>query len=424
MNATRFRGICPGLSAPMPTGDGLLARLRPTTPIPLDAVVGFCDAARRHGNGTIEISARGSLQVRGLTPRSAPLFASALAELGIAAHEGIQVIGSLDLPGGANTADVTAVLRRVIADAGLVLSPKVSIVVDGGGELHLDALSADIRLRAARPTYGPRPFMPGFYLGLGGDGASATWLGTVMPDDVGGAVLGILTIIGMYGPTARAAEVLGAEGVEAFRSISTVIEPSSVPPQRVPAEMIGLHSAHDGTVAVGIGLAFGHSHADALAEIVRLAADHGAQAAWPVPGRALLLMSVSPRNAHNLTALAERRGFVARAGDPRRRIVACPGAPACAAGLLPARALAPALAPILDHVLNRERNPIAVHISGCPKGCAHPIPAAVTLVGTARGCGIVHHGSACMSPSHYVDPANLVDEISRFTTKSEEAAHG
>src|SRR5262249_57682112 len=126
-----------------------------------------------------------------------------------------------------------------------------------------------------------------------------------------------------------------------------VIEASSVPAQGVPAEMIGLHSAHDGTVAVGIGLAFGHSHADALAEIVRLAADHGAQAAWPVPGRALLLMSVSPRNAHNLTALAEPLGFVARAGDPRRRIVACPGAPACAAGLLPARRLPPALAPRL-----------------------------------------------------------------------------
>ena len=73
MNAPRFRGICPGLSVPMPTGDGLLVRLRPTAPVPLDAVVGFCEAARQHGNGTIEVSARGSLQVRGLTPRSAAL---------------------------------------------------------------------------------------------------------------------------------------------------------------------------------------------------------------------------------------------------------------------------------------------------------------------------------------------------------------
>ena len=40
----------------------------------LAAFAGLCAAARKHGNGTMEISARGNLQVRGLTPRSAPLF--------------------------------------------------------------------------------------------------------------------------------------------------------------------------------------------------------------------------------------------------------------------------------------------------------------------------------------------------------------
>src|ERR1700732_2270319 len=71
-------------------------RCSPAEPIPLDAFVGFCEAARQHGNGTIEISARGSLQVRGLTPRSAPLFASVVAELGIVTHEGVPVIAGLD----------------------------------------------------------------------------------------------------------------------------------------------------------------------------------------------------------------------------------------------------------------------------------------------------------------------------------------
>ena len=31
-----------------------------------------------------------------------------------------------------------------------------------------------------------------------------------------------------------------------------------------------------------------------------------------------------------------------------------------------------------------------IHISGCAKGCAHPGAAALTVVGTERGCGIVH----------------------------------
>jgi precorrin-3B synthase len=425
MNAPRRRGICPGLSTPMPTGDGLLARLVPAAPIPLDAMVGFCEAARRHGNGVIEISARGSLQIRGLTPRSAPLFASAVGELGIVGHEGVPVIAGFDLTGAelrypVNTADVATELRRAVANARLGLSPKIAVVMDGGGPLHLDALTADVRLRATGQAQGPR-----FCVGLGGDGASATWLGSVALKDVVSAVLSILTIIAAYGPTARAAEVLRAQGVEAFRSVSAaVIEPSSAPPQRMSAEMIGLHSVHDGTVAVGIGLAFGHTRVDALGEIVRMAAVRGAKALWPAPDRALLLIGISAPGALNLTAAAERLGFVVHASDPRRRIAACPGAPACASGLIPARALASALTPMLEPVMKPQLNGVLVHISGCPKGCAHPMPVALTLVGTPRGCGIVHNGSARMAPADYIDPANLSAEIARIAAMTHEAAHG
>lgn len=426
MTAPR-RGICPGLSVPMPTGDGLLVRLKPTAPIPLDAFARFCEAARRHGNGTIEVSARGSLQVRGLAPGSAPLFASAIADVGIAVHEGVPVIASLDLMGadlpaspswGGACGNLAAELRAAIVHAGLALSPKISIVMDGDSSLHLDALSADVRLRTATSAQGAPLDLPRFHVGLGGDGAPATWLGTVAPKDVVGAVLGILTMIAAYGPAARAAEVLRARGVEAVRAVlAAVVAPSSAPQPRMPAEMIGLHP-HDGGAAVGIGLAFGHTHADALAEIVRVAAVHGAQAVWPAPGRALLLIGVAARHALDLAAAAERVGFVVHAGDPRRRIAACPGAPACASGLIPARALASEFAarllrglarPTVEPVLEPGHG-IGVHISGCAKGCAHPMPAALTLVGTPRGCGIVHNGTARATPDHYGDPASFSDE--------------
>ncbi len=67
MNAPSRRGACPALSAPMPTGDGLLVRLAPAGTIALAALAGLCAAAREHGNGIVEITARGSIQVRGLT---------------------------------------------------------------------------------------------------------------------------------------------------------------------------------------------------------------------------------------------------------------------------------------------------------------------------------------------------------------------
>jgi len=142
------RGACPGLSTPMLTGDGLLVRLMPAECIPLDAFVAVCTAARAHGNGAIEITARGSLQLRGLTPRSAPLLASDVAALDIVAIEGVPVIAdplSDDPDALIDSAGLAATLRRAIADAGLVLAPKVSVIIDGGGRLHLDALAAQLR---------------------------------------------------------------------------------------------------------------------------------------------------------------------------------------------------------------------------------------------------------------------------------------
>ena len=79
------RGACPGLSAPMPTGDGLLVRLRPIGTVSLAAFKALCAAARQYGNGVVEITARGSIQVRGLSAASAPHFADAVT---FARHRG------------------------------------------------------------------------------------------------------------------------------------------------------------------------------------------------------------------------------------------------------------------------------------------------------------------------------------------------
>jgi sulfite reductase beta subunit-like hemoprotein len=190
---TMRRGACPGLSTPMPTGDGLLVRLLPTAPIPLDAFAAFCAAARRHGNGTIEITARGSFQARGLTVDSAPAFAADVAALGIAASDGVAVLANPidDDPGALiDAAALAADLRRAIADAGLALAPKVSVVVDGGGKLHLDDVPADVRLRAidGRMARGAALASPSPLVGEGRGGGSGDFgnevphLATPTPD--------------------------------------------------------------------------------------------------------------------------------------------------------------------------------------------------------------------------------------------------
>jgi precorrin-3B synthase len=414
MKPVNRRGVCPGLSAPMPTGDGLLVRLIPAGPIGLDAFAAFCAAARQHGNGTQEVTARGSLQVRGLTAKSAPLFASAVAGLGIAASDGVPVITNplageeqcLIDPG------LAAELRQALAREPLALAAKVSVALDGGGRLHLDALAADVRLRAIGPAERPR-----LCIGLGGDAASATRLGTIAPRHACEVVLGLMSVIAAHGPAARAADVLRDDGIRAFESVAAdSIERASAPPSRMPAEPIGLHQLRDGRLAVGVALAFGHAHADALRELASIAAAYGARSIRPAPPGALLLIGLDPAAAAVVVRDADALGFVTQASDPRRHIAACPGAPACASGLIPARALAATLVPALALVPEPPAVPdrIAIHVSGCAKGCAHPRPAALTVVGTERGCGIVRHGSARSAPSHYVGAPNLDAEVARI----------
>ena len=65
MNA---RGWCPGALRPMRTGDGLLVRLRITGGILAAALAREIAAcARSYGNGAIDLSNRGNLQLRGVT---------------------------------------------------------------------------------------------------------------------------------------------------------------------------------------------------------------------------------------------------------------------------------------------------------------------------------------------------------------------
>jgi precorrin-3B synthase len=391
----------------MPTGDGLLVRLMPTAPIALDRFIALCEAAREHGNGTLEVTARGSLQVRGLTPHSAPLFASAVAAQDIAANDGVQVVAD-PLPDDACA--LAASVRDAIAAAELALAAKVSVVIDSGGRLHLDALTADVRLRAT----GTR-----LHVSLGGDVAAAAPLGTIVPERAGDVAVALLRVIARQGPTARAVDVLRNHGIAAFRAaVTAAISPAAKLPQRPPAEPIGRHPSHDGSVALGLALAFGHAKAEVLCELARIAASHGVRSVRPAPGRALLLLGLAEPDVNELTSAAEALGFVVHADDPRLAVVACPGKPACASGLIAARALAAEIAPHLPP------QTATIHISGCAKGCAHSGPAALTVVGTERGCGIVHNGSARATPSRHIDSADLVNEIARVIGPDREAAHG
>ena len=80
-----MRGWCPGVHEPMESGDGLLVRVKPFGGrVPAAALRALAEAAAAFGNGVVELTSRGNIQLRGLSAASAPRFAAAMVTAGLA----------------------------------------------------------------------------------------------------------------------------------------------------------------------------------------------------------------------------------------------------------------------------------------------------------------------------------------------------
>ena len=411
------RGACPSLAVPMQTGDGLLARISPLGGIAPAAFADLCAAAQRHGNGVIEVTQRGNIQVRGLSDASAPLFAEEFGALGIPNATGAAM--TTNALAGLDPSEVIdgSVLLNQLRDAldatdlPSRLDAKVSVVADGGGAVHLDSLKADIRLGALDHPSGVL-----WHLAVAGRAEASTPLGAIAPEHAPETVIHLLQVIASHGPNARAGDVLSSAGIAVFRAAigSGLLD---VPPPKRPApEPIGIHPLRKG-VALGLGLAFG-SDAKTLIELANAAADAGATEIRSTPGRALLIVGLSALAADHLRTFAEHLGFVVRADDPRRHVAACAGAPACRSGEIATRALAPLIVGAAASLFDGS---VQVHLSGCRKGCAHAGRAALTIVGMPRRCGIVINGSPLDLPVSQILPQALPESLTRLAGEVEAA---
>lgn len=460
------RGACPALSRPMETGDGLLVRLVPAEgTLSCAQLEGLCRAARAFGNGLLEVSARGSLQLRGLSAQTIGGLRAAVNALAIAPRESVPLdVSPLSGLDPSEIADARPLARRIaagIAARGLAarLGPKVSVVLDGAGAVRLDALSADVRLVA-------RPGGPLWALALAGDTATARAFAVLPEAEAAEAALDLLGRVADLGRDGRMADVLaadalapgtmrtlppcgggmgwgvaGARDAESEKAAGGGIPPTLPSPARgegapgrvreaprgaeaTPhrASPIGRFALTDDTCAQGIALPFGQIEAEALAALADAARRLGARDLRPAPGRALLAVGLAPEGADAFAAEAARLGFLTAPDDPRLSVAACPGAPACRSALMPARAVAAevaaALAPILD-------GSVTVHLSACAKGCAHPAPAALTLTGMDEGIALVREGTAGAAARADFPVAALLprmDELARAVAASRRAA--
>jgi precorrin-3B synthase len=104
-------------------------------------------------------------------------------------------------------------------------------------------------------------------------------------------------------------------------------------------------------------------------------------------------------------------GLITRPDDPMLRVIACTGAPGCPQALAPTRPLARALSSALAPGQ-------LLHVAGCAKGCAHPGPAPLTLVGRSGGTfDLIRDGTAADPPGRRDLTANALIQSPALLTE-------
>ncbi|MEE8630948.1 MULTISPECIES: nitrite reductase [Methylobacterium] len=410
------RGWCPGLARPMPTGDGLLVRLHPVSGrLSAGQVRAAARAAREGGNGLLDVTARGNLQIRGVTAEShgGVVGILAAAGLGDARQDGGPQRLTLDAPlAGADVLAVVAAVEAIGREiAGLPAKTLVAVEDAAGG---LGPVEADVWVQVAFdercPLTSMSPSQARVFSSPSGRGEETRTWRRAMSEGAQDTLLPALQLAiatpaaplwlaPMPAPAALAAlrtllHGLAASGARRMRALPDAargtlldgLERGDAPPAGI-VHPAGLHGR-----TLLAELPFGRCDAALLDRLAGWSERYGDGHLALTPSRGIALTARDESSAARLHDEAASAGLIVDPADPRRAVAACPGAPACASGGTPAQGDAPRLAAAFAAL---AREGATAHVSGCPKGCAHPGPATLTLVGRPDGrYGVVLDGHA------------------------------
>ncbi len=379
------KGWCPGARRPMQAKDGLLVRLRISGGVVSGAMLrGLAQAGRDHGSGLFDLSARANLQLRGVRGESLPLLVETLDGLGLidenAAAEAVRNVlvsplagldGRSDAPSAAKALEAALAANKHLH----ALPGKFGFLIDDGSMLSLGSVPADIRFDW---TGGQHIFA----IGIGGRADEAIFLGLCGGDDIpdiasrlAGAFLRLCSH--MAEPPRRmrgliescgAGAIAGLAGLRpgAFRKCGAIEEPC-------PVGLLRFNERY----CFGVGAAFGRLDANMLDAAASGAEIFGTGEIRLTPWRALILPFVQPNEADAMRAYFAAPGFIVDRDDARLAIAACGGASTCERGTTDTRTDALALMSVARQLCQTG---VALHVSGCAKGCARQAATPLTLI--------------------------------------------
>ncbi len=359
MSAPVVKGWCPGAHRPMMSGDGLVVRVRPRLArLSADQAIGLCKLADRFGNGTIDLTNRANLQLRGVKEADHEVLLDKLAQLNLLDSEpGIEVRRNILVSPLYQAGDLTARLTQELIDRLYelpTLPAKFGFAIDTGLQRFLTTNSADIRLELSNDG-----------LLLRADGADS---GRIVTEAE--AIDQLIALANWF----------SRNHTTETRRMARLVDCISLPRDwlgHAPGPLAD--GLQPGNTPIGqiYGAAFGQLPAMPFCTLIK---STGAEAVRVTPWRLILLEG---------GAAVPAPEFVTDAFNPLMRTDACPGAPFCPQAQVATRDIARALAPRVTGGL---------HVSGCAKGCACMGPAEFTLVGHNGRFDLVKNGRAGDEP--------------------------
>ena len=351
----KIQGWCPSFVKPAIAKDGILLRITPEKGfLSFEDSLLLCDLSLTYGNGLIDLTNRGRLQIRGIKDKNLDNFRNALKENNLVRNNNNNIIIS---PFWKKN-DKNSYFYKKIKDIHLslpTLSDKFSIAIDLGLNPVLSNISADIRIELSKNGE----------IIIRADGNR---LGKKVNEE---NILDNIKLLGGFFSKNFSSET---------RRMSSIISKNSLPnhwSDTYPREFQMPSMKTISKIGIYYGTKFGRINAKDFKNILKLSNPNKVRF---TPYKTFIL-------ENGLRVFEEN--FINNLQTPEVNIHACPGIFSCSTSSIDTHEIA-------NDLLNLTNK--KVHVSGCMKGCAYSKIADITLVGNKGLIDVIYEGKASDKP--------------------------
>ena len=363
--------------------DGAIARVKlPLGRINATEAHALADIAKVFGNGTVELSIRSNIQIRGIAPANWDEAITALYDAGFGADNPsaddirnimVSPTASIDPGQLADTSGLATSLLKMLegTEKYHALSPKFSFQIDGGEDCAMISHSGDIWLSALEG---------GTHYAVGLASSPDTQpVGMVRQTEALSLIEALLDLFQHHAETGatRMKHLFETLSQEQFlRELPFELSPAPnwkrKPPK--PFSWLGTHLQNDGHFYLGAMPLLGRLQTEQLHELARLAKSVNGGEIRFTPWQGALLPNIKQADTHRISATLNELGLSSSPEAPQARLRACSGSTGCASALADTLADARHLADLL--IAGNKQ----VHITSCAKSCAALSPLPHTLL--------------------------------------------